>query len=216
MERFLIESFLSGLKWRENYIFCGVDKGSLGHIFKTIGKKANHDEFCNVFFDEKIQNNLETLLDKEDEKFRKGLLADFFVSSILIDNFLSQGKIKNDCHYLLEHHKENIKILESGDYEKLIENINNFPRSYDVKDIIQKSNITEINIFLPNNRNKFLQQAINNIIYNDRTFFIRFFTCDTFPASMKMTNGEKLLNREDYLLCKFVDKDIKLENERCK
>ena len=126
------------------------------------------------------------------------LISDFYISTMLLNFLVQKWHISSFDNLFLKNNKENIALLEKGDLESVISKIDQFPSSFDVKQIVDDQGLLEINIFIKHNTNKFLQQAINNFFDNRNKFKVNLFTCDENICSHKFTNSFSMIEHQHF------------------
>lgn len=214
VRKYLKDTYLSGNHVNDNFIFYNVSDEIMDFAKNHLKSSPNSKDIRVISIGEKENKAIEKVLSKCENKFQQAVVADIFVATIVLNELINQGefdyKTKNSH---IENYKKNYEIVERGNFDAFIKNFSTMPTSRDVKNIIEKTSIYDINFFLQKVDSKFLQQGLNNFLDNNNEFIVKMFSDSANLASMKMTNSAELIHKKHYKVGPYLDSGIYLKGE---
>ena len=189
------EEFLSVGKVRDNLIFENCPLELIEEAEILLEPSSDTTKSCVIKITENIGQKLEQTLEKCDNNSQKEIIArDLFVSMFMLE-LLKHIESSQDKSQKI---RNGIESLLSGSLERAKEYIFQSPMPLEIYTTAKKVGKIELNIFIINNKNKYLQQAINNFVASREPYSIKIFS-DSNLISYLDQNGEFIQSPHDYI-----------------
>ena len=193
------ERYLTCGQTYDNFILYNLPKEFIQHARKSLSVSENEIKPCNIYINREKEIALEQTLDKCEEDFQKGILArTFFLSSFMREVFESFN-ICEYKHLSKEFLDDGINCLLSGDFEGSKKFYVMSPFSDFIRKVIRENGKVELNIFLEDTKNVYLQRAINNHFASREPFSIKLFTNLNRLPSYVSEGGQLIQDTHDYM-----------------
>ena len=128
--------------------------------------------------------------------YQKSILARGLICSMIMVDLLKYNSGETERKLKLF---KDIRLMLSGDFDKMKEGYAGSPMPYEISQMARKMGNVELNIFLTDTRNKFLQQAINNFISSREPYSIKVFTTDKRLPTYYDQMGNLIQSPHDYM-----------------
>ena len=207
--------------YKNEYLVCGKTRDNFViencplQFIKLAGESLKNDEngvkSCNV----KITAIDETFLEKtlnlcENDLLRSFIARDYVCSIVMIEVLKNVEEQKSYIDLL----KEGVKCLLDGNFEKAKEFHSKAPFPSDISSMARRYGRIELNFFMINNSNVFVQQAVNNFISSREPYSVKLFTTNRRLPSY-LDQGHNLIEcPHDFMTIKidrFLEED-EIEN----
>ena len=201
------ETYLTCGNTYDNYIFFDCPTTFISYAKEKLSSSSNDIKPCNIEITDIDESFIVKMLDKCDSDFFKKLLARDYIYSLFMIELIKNNPCENDyCKELCD----GISDLKSN----MGENFKNFhivaPTDFDIQQIIRKLGKIELNIFCVNTQNKFIQQAINNLVSSRTPYSIKLFTTNSALPSYYDQGGNLIESPHDYIHKNF--KSLQTDN----
>lgn len=196
----------------DNFIFENCPLEFVNFAYECLNKDFNNVKSCCVTIDNETEKKFNVILDKCIDNSQKYIFARTFFMSLFIYELLKDKSIQIKNLISLEELKEGIYIMVNGDFDKAKEFYLKSPMPYDIKRIINKVGRIELNVFLVNTSNVYLQSAINLFVSSREPYSIKIFTNNKKLPSYIDANGFLIESPHDYMrvdVNKFVNLGMK-------
>lgn len=188
---YLIENILTAGKTKDNYIFTKCDLDFLRQAKYYLTKIKSNVKSCVVQLDKYdvlTVNNL--FLKCKDEIQKKVVAREYILQKVIMSELNGENLYKDEYNRL----KQLQNKLKSGNLNAIFSNYN-FSDVQTLQDTIGK---IEINFFLVNFNNIYLQQAVNNFISSRTNYSVKIFS-NNLLASYYDQAGNVIETPHDYL-----------------
>ena len=200
-------SYLTCGVTRDNFIFENCPYEFIEIAKSLLSSPQNGVTPCVVEITKDIESQLNSTLSKCVDDFQKSIIArDFFVSIFMLA-LLKHSIVSNEVTSL----KNGISAILSGNIEKSKKYHLESPIPFDISLKAKKLGKIELNIFLVDTDNKFLQQAINNFISSREPYSIKIFSTKNLPSYLDQL-GNIIVNPHDYM-ARNVNDFIKIQED---
>lgn len=170
----------------DNFIFEDCSLKFIDFAYDYLKHNSNDVISCCIKLNKKIESMLECSLFKCKNEMQKKIVARSYFTTVFLYEVLQKASISTT--FDLEMLKKGISDILSGDFEKVKEFcLHGAPIPYDIKRIINKNIKIELNVFLIDINNVYLQRTINNYISSRE------------PYSVKVFSNKKLVSYVDEL-----------------
>lgn len=180
---------------RDNFIFENCPLELIDLAQKGLSINSENKKPCNILITKKIENKLNRTLEKFESELQKKIIARIFFTSLFLRELIK-----------LENKAEQLNFLEKGITSLLSENIENIkeyiinsPHPLDIEKAIKEIGEIELNIFLVDTENKFLQQAVNNYLSSRLPYSVKIFTNNEKLCTYYDQNGNFIQAPHDYI-----------------
>lgn len=170
---YFIESYLTPGVTYDNFIFenCPLD---FVKIAKEKLSEQNHGvKSCCVMLTREIEELVEKILDCCSEEIQKKLLARDFVTAMIMRELLQDVPSKHDDY---DRARAQLNVFKSMNFEKAKELHSQCFMPYDVRRLKKEVGAFEINFFLIDTQNRYLQQAINVFVSSREPYSVKIYT----------------------------------------
>lgn len=174
-KNFFYEYLMNGVNYTDNVMFLNCPTEFLNvakeELSKNIALKCIKP--CCVKIDRDMEEKLEFHLKHCATDFQRQLIARDFVCTLIKREILKHYKDKNS-----EKHMLNLAIQDYMDDEFYkVKNFHPFaPMPSDITQASKNLDRIELNLFLDNTQNVYVQQAINNFISSREPYSVKLFT----------------------------------------
>ena len=204
--------YLNCGKTRDNFLFENCPKELVLYARQCLSEPKNNVKPCVVTIMPKLENDMEKIFSQCKDDLQKSFFARDLVCSIIMCEMLKGDKMFEQERVLFY---DGIRCILRGDFEKAKEyHIKNAPMPYEVSQIVGQIGKIEIDIFLLDTNNKFIQQAINNFVSSREKYSVKVFTTNKTLPSYRDQLGNFIQSPHDYMAID-VNKYVKL-NENVK
>ncbi len=202
IEKSFINYYLTSGRTHDNFIFENCPIEFINEAEKLLKSSTTDTKSCVIRLSRDIEENLEKTLSQCENDFQKSIIArDLFLSIFMTKLIeLSNGDVEQK-----EKLENGINAILSGDFEKSKKYHVLSPMPYDITKMIRKIGDFELNIFLINTKNKFLQQAINNFISAREPYSIKVFATSSQLPSYLDQNGNLMQSPHDFMFGKVKE-----------
>ena len=181
---------------RDNFLFENCPKEFVLYARKCLCKAQDNVKPCIITITPKLEKDVEkTLIQCKDD-----LQKSFFARDLICSIFMHQ-MLKGNERYERETSSlySGIRAILNGDIERAIEYHTTAPMPYEVTQMARKIGKIEVNVFLIDTKNKFVQQAINNFISSREPYSIKVFTTTKSLPSYRDQLGNIVQSPHDYM-----------------
>jgi len=197
--------YLSCGNTRDNFIFENCPKDFITLAQKSLNQNSEKVKSCNILLTTDIENKLNKTLEKFENDFQKKIIANgFFITLFLREIVKEQNYEKEKLNFL----ENGIAALLTGDIKNVKDYIINSPTPLDIEKTIKEIGKIELNIFLVDTQNIYLQQAVNNYISSRLPYSVKIFTNKQLPTYYDQ-NGNFIQAPHDYMnvnVYNFIEK----------
>lgn len=158
----------------DNFIFHKCPKSFLHIAQDRLSKDNNGVRPCLIRItrdDEEIIENM--LKEYEDYEFYKTIICRDYVNARVLNEVYSRVAEKGASKSVLNEH---VKAFKEGELWKVKKHHVSAPFMYEIVDAYKKYGSFEIDFFLEDTENVFIQKAINNFISTRAPFTVKVFT----------------------------------------
>ncbi len=191
---FKIEYLTCG-RTRDNFLFENCPKEFIAAAKRLLEVPANGVKPCAMVITDKLENRFAKTLEQCKDDFEKSVLSRDLVCSICMYELLKGDERFNEKRD--EVHKGIIALL-SGDYVGAKKYHLNSPMPYEITKTARDMGKVELNIFLIDTTNKYIQQSINNFISSREPYSIKVFANQKLP-SYRDQMGNLIQSPHDYM-----------------
>ncbi|MBE7076421.1 MAG: hypothetical protein E7374_00830 [Clostridiales bacterium] len=174
LDETFIKSYLTCGKTRDNFIFedCPTEMVEMANEFLSVS--SVDVKSCCITITDDIVAKLNLTLSRCETEIQKKVVAREFVFSMFM---LQLSRFLRD-DYTQTIMLRGVQDLLSGDFERVKKYVQsqNCPTAIDLMDMIKKLGKIELNFFILNASNKYLQQAINNFISSREPYSVKIFS----------------------------------------
>jgi len=201
-----IESYLTAGKTRDNFIFTDCDDVFFAIAEECLSRRANNVKPCCVKVDVSDEKTIVNLFAQcTNDVQRKIVTREYILQKVLLAELADEPSCEEEYKKI----KDSFNVLKDGNFYALFSN-HTFS---DVQDFMEQVGKIELNFFLKDVDNKFLQQAINSYIASRTTYSVKLFSnkklCSYFDLA-----GNFMEWPHDYMslsVKKFVKNGQKIE-----
>lgn len=202
------KSFLNSDKMKGNFVINDCSQEFMELSKEKLSNTTSKIKPPIVIFEKKHSKFLKNSLSKCINEDMKYYCARTYLSSKLsvsIMNATNISQIASGC--ILKDFKELISIIESGDMTKFLSS--KTLSLLDTYDELIKS-INEIHIFLNEINDIYLQKAINDLIFTDKTFSLKIFTSLPFAT---LSTSDNFILETPYHYLNYSSKIFEVDDE---
>ena len=181
----------------DNFVFENCSIEFLFEAKQLLEQSTNNNCKSHIIELTNLEEQLiEQTLKKCKSNFQKNIISRDYICSLIMREILS--KIPNTEDEIAELNRL-ISSIKSGDLNSSIDFHAISPMPYEITEIIKKNGNTELNFFLINNQNPFLQSAINNFLSARTPYSIKVFTNNTQLPSSTDQAGNLIQSPHDFM-----------------
>lgn len=195
----------------DNFIFedCPIEFIELS--YHSLKEDDNGVISCCIKLESKVSDALECSLNKCENEFQKKIVARSFFVSLFASEILK--KTNNSDLFDTTILKNGICDILSGDFQKIKDYcLHKSPIPYDIKRVINKNIKIELNVFLIDVNNIYLQRTINNYISSREPYSVKLFSNKKLVSYVDEV-GNLIENPHDYMYVD-INKFINIDNKR--
>ena len=200
IDKYFEQLLLTSGNTYDNYTIFDCPVDFISYAKNNLSKNHGNVKSCNIEISEKDEKILEPFFESFDGDFYKKLLARDYVYSLFMLELLKDNSSEKSYHQEL---LENINNLNNGDTNFFKIFHLSAPMEYDLQQTIRKLRKIELNIFCIDNKNKFIQQAINNLISSRSPYSIKLFTTNSQLPTYYDQGGNLIESPHDYIQKNF-------------
>jgi len=189
-------AYLTAGVTRDNFVFENCSDEFMDLARNYLSEDANDVISCVVDLDKNIENKLEDSLDLFDSVVHKEIIARDFISALIMLSILK----KSGNSVELDALDQGIENVLSGDYKRIRSFLQNAPMPYLIDWQIRKTGKIELNMFLKDIKNKYLQRAINGFLASRTGYSIKVFTNQDRLCSYYDEGGNIIQSPHDYMV----------------
>lgn len=198
---YFISYFLTCGQTYDNFVFtnCPVD---FMRIAKAQLSIDNDDcNSCVVHISRNDEVLLDNLFCKCTSSYKQKILARDYIDLLIMRELVKKTEDIGD----LKHIEQHINAIMNGDLASAIEYHIEAPLPHDITNFIKENKKTEIDFFLFNTDNKFIQSAINNFLSMRTPYSIKVFTNNERLPSYYNESGTPIECPHDYMTRNVYD-----------
>ncbi|MBQ7352290.1 MAG: hypothetical protein IJW59_05495 [Clostridia bacterium] len=196
INNYFIENYLTCGKTKDNFITTSCPKDFLITAKECLSSPDNNIKPINIYINKNNEIVIEKTLDNCSDDFHKKILARDYITSLIMLKIYQQ---LNLYPTQIQSREEHIQAFNENNFKKIIELHTDCPMPFEITRCYKKYGKFEINFFLDNTENKFLQQAINNLISERNPISIKIFaTMQNLPTYLDEC-GNLIQSPHDYL-----------------
>lgn len=189
-------TYLSCGKTHDNFLFNDCPELFINEAYKLLSASSTNTHSITIKITHNLEERLQKTLDQcTNPNHRKIISRDLFLSIFM-------SKLKN----IQPHQTDNLSSLTkgiesilSGNFEEAKKYHFDAPMPYEITDTIKDIGKIELNIFLHNTNNKYLQQAINNLVSSREPYSIKIFNTSQELPTYTDQNGTFIESPHDYM-----------------
>lgn len=196
----------------DNFIFENCPLEFIEYAYECLNSNLNDVNSCCIKINDEIEKKLDVILDKCEEDSQRNILARTFFVSVFAYELLKDKNVDIKNLISLAELKEGIEFMLSGDFNVSKEFYLKSPMPYDIKRIINKIGKIELNVFLVNTSNVYLQSVINLFVSSREPYSVKIFTNSKRLPSYSDVNGVLIESPHDYMrvdVNKFINLGMK-------
>lgn len=215
MENF-IQQFKQILKSNEqtsdNYVFFGFPKEMMESTKALLNKNSSEIKPCFISIDREIEEKLEKTIEECTNDKHKDIIArDLFVTMFMKELVKDTSDAESYQNFL----DKGLDMILSGNFD-LAKDYHSFcPMPFDVSKMIKKIGKIELNVFLADAENVYIQRALNNHISAREPYSIRVFSNKNFFTCYYDQAGNAIQEVHDFRVISLnrPNKIEEIENE---
>lgn len=204
-----IDDYLLAGRTYDNYVFenCPIE-------FLKIAKESLNKEWldvysCNIVLTEEIERKVQKTLDNCEADLQKTFIARDYVCTLIM------LELAKKCDSIYPSHvnmmEQGIKAIYENEFWK-VKNYHKYaPYPTDILEWFKDNGRFEINFFLIDTKNKYIQRAINNFISQRAPYSVKVFTNNVRLPSYQDEAGNLIKPPHDYIT---MDVNKFIENEK--
>lgn len=173
INKFFIEEYLTAGKTKDNFIFENCPTKFLKLAKEKLSKDSNGVKSCCIVLTSEIESVIEKLLNNSLTDFQKQILSRDFITALIVKEVLKESSDKQKEYNLA---CQQIKAFLNNDYSKVVDFHSTSFMPYNVQGFMKEIGKIELNFFLENTTNKYLQQAINLFVSSREPYSVKIFT----------------------------------------
>ena len=181
---------------RDNFLIENCSDDFIELAKKSLSINQNDFKSLVVTIDKNLQLNLEKSLNLYEDSIHKEIISRDFVSSLIIREILKYTKDDNE----LESIENGIRNVLSGNPDRLREFISHAPMPYIVDWKLRKLGKCELNMFIQDIDNIFLQRAINSYLASRTKYSIKLFNNNSSLCTYYAEGGVLIQSPHDYMV----------------
>lgn len=164
-----IEGYLTVGKTRDNFIFTECDDDFFALARESLSQGANNVKPCCVQVDDSDEKTIGNLFAQcTNDVQRKIVTREYILQKVLLAELADEPSCEEEYKKI----KNSFNVLKDGNFYALFSH-HTFS---DVQDFMDQVGKIELNFFLKDVDNKFLQQAINSYIASRTTYSVKLFS----------------------------------------
>lgn len=186
----------------DNFIFLNCPKSFLPQAYDSLSKDDIYRRSCMVKITREDEDNVEYTLKDCSAEFQKLILCRDYVNARVLKEVYKDITEKGAVYSVL---KEQIKAFNDGQLWRVKQLHAYGPFISEMIDAYKKFGSFEINFFLEDTKNVYIQKAINNFISSRAPFSVKLFTnLEKLPTYLD--EGDcRIENPHDYLTLNIMD-----------
>jgi len=192
--------YLTCGKTRDNFIFENCPAELIKIAQKELSVHANSTKSCLITINSDTESQLEQIFDQCATDFQRKLLARAFFDSMFYHILIKSDPTMSKQKILIE---QGIFSMLQGNFEKAKRFYSQSPTPLDIQEAVKKAGKVELNVFLINTKNRFLQQAANNHISARTPYSVKLFSTSKNLPTYADQNGNRIECPHDYISIKI-------------
>lgn len=212
INKYYKSEYLTCGKTRDNFIIANCPREFIDIARESLSRDDNGVKSCQLNISRREEEGVEKTLQCCANDLQRSFIARDYVCSLFMKETLRGVKEKELFVKSLE---SGISAILAGDFEKARDFHVGAPFPSDIRMMVRKYGKVELNIFLIDTQNKFIQQAINNFISAREPYSIKLFTTNEKLASYVDQGGTLIECPHDYMTLKpedFLCQEGEIEN----
>lgn len=207
VNQYIQDTYLTCGNAQGNYVFYNLPKEFINFAKDSLSRDGDDVCSCRISIDREMEEKLESTLVRFEDEFHKGVMARSLFNGMLMKELLRAYDVEYK-HYSNEILDEGIAALLSGDEKgaKTFYFLSPFPEEFGK--LVRTCGKVELNLFLEDTKNVYLQRAINNYLNNSSLFPIKVFTTNKEFPTYVSENGQLIQSTHDFMerdLTKYID-----------
>ena len=199
--KYYVDEYLTSGKTRDNFVFLGCSDKFMDGAKRLLSKDNFSVKSCIFTLTDSEEKCVARTLDLCSSDLQKKLLARDYVCTKIMYNLLYGQKGKEAESQIFS---DGIKAILCGDIKGAKSFHLKAPFQHDIAEF-NKSNKIELNMFLTNTSNVYLQQAINNFLSSREPYSIKVFTTNKNFATYYDQSGNLIMSPDDYMTKNPID-----------
>ncbi len=214
IRNYIKKTFLTAGAIRGNYVFYSVT-GRVKNYLTEIYPHEKHNVPVVVFnINRAFCEKTEEVLHHYDNKFNKTFVANRLFFTTVLNKLIKEGLISDKVNStLIKENEKAMEMFENFDPVEFQKNTTIFPMYSDFLEILNRGDVLELSFVLNGCNNKFLQHAMNDLLFHSKQSGIKIFTDKEKLISHKRSDGEMLFKGKDFKVGDDIDSGIKLDGK---
>ena len=193
-------TYLTCGRTHDNFIFENCPKEILSLAKNSLSQNSNNVKSCCITINRDIEQAVEKTLEKFENILQKKIICkDFIIGLFALELLKNLDEDLSNQPFSKEEIIEGINAILNGCCEDVKNFCTNAPLPYDIKKLISSIGKIELNIFLNDTKNVYLQNAINNFISSREPYSIKLFTTNQKLPSYLDQNGNYIECPHDFM-----------------
>jgi hypothetical protein len=194
----------------DNFIFHGCPKAFLDVAYKSLSENKFGIVPVLVKITRKDEEIIEDMLkDYQDKEFYKTIICRDYVNARVLNEVYKGTREKSARKSVLSEH---VKAFENGEFYKVKQYHATAPFMHDILDAYRSCGKFEVNFFLEDTENVYIEKAINNFMSSRTPFTVKIFaTKDKLPTYYD-EGGNVIQSPHDYMT-RDVKKFIRIKED---
>lgn len=204
MENMLInksfaEEYLACGQARDNMVFTACSNRVLDWIKNYLKNSQQKDILAVVELSRQDEMGFEQILESCTDEFQKNLLSQEFITSCVLRSAMINAGSKDDFLSPIEICNKFLDACQRGDFEGVKQLYTKAPMQYQVAYFVRKYGRLEMDFFLCDTQNKYIQRAINNFLSAREPYCVKVFSNTNLLPSYITSNGQRVESPHDYI-----------------
>ncbi len=185
---------------RDNMLFENCPFNLMLLAGKNLSIAQNNCTSINIALNAGTEMKLEKLFASCETELQRIIFAECYVNSLIMLQIMKKFNVKETKFGTsIQEIQKGLNILEFGNFDDAKNYYTNAPMAFEVSKAIRKQQRAELNVFLFNTKNKYLQLAINKYLASREPYSIKVFTDSKLPTYYTH-DGQFIQSPHDYLL----------------
>ena len=209
-----IRDYLTAGQTADNFIFENCPTKFLQEAEQLLKISANGVKSCVISIDTQAESSLNKVLEQCENSFQQKLLARDYVTALVIAQVLKT--VPQEKESLIKN-QQNIENLVSGDFNKAKSCHAECFMPHQVAKLAKQYGNIELNFFLQDISNVYLQQAVNLFVSSREPYSVKIFTNKATLCTYYDPMGNIIECPHDFMrrdVNKFIDIKTDLEKEQ--